>query len=52
MSEDGFSGIGDLLKPAETLALETSSLSLGFIVVWGFFLPYNKSLPYCLEKVL
>lgn len=41
MSEDGFSEIGDLLKPVETLALETSSLSLGFIVVWVcfFFFP-------------
>lgn len=47
MSEDGFSEIGDLLKPVETLALETSSLSLGFIVVWVcfFFSPIRKAYP-------
>lgn len=42
MSEDRFSGIEDLLKPAETLDLETSSLSLGFILA---FSPIRKANP-------
>lgn len=43
MSKDGFSGIGNLLKPAEILDLETSSHSLGFILVGVVFLPYKKN---------
>lgn len=45
MSEDGFSGIRNLLKPAESLDLGTSSFSLGVFLVGGLFCPVRKAIP-------
>lgn len=52
MSEDGFSGIRNLLKPAESLDLGTSSFSLGVFLVGDLFMPCKKSYSYSLERIL